>query len=458
MFASPADVRPGETVPTRGACGRPPCAAGDRASQRRRTPAGEERIQRDDEEQPLDRHVAPLLPDVRPAERDVVRGRSKGNELERDRQHERLREAWARTSTRTRSPAPWTRSRLPNTTGDWRRSTFSTRTSPPSDSASNVEGRRTETSPAQAVGRADARAHGRADGPADARTADACARSLPTRRRAPRGPDVGADVGAVGAGANRRGRSAQTTERERAPRRSRAPTNAPSAADPAADGAADDAWPTIDARAATSTGSLSMALASPRADFDDARRRGEPPRGPRGDDERDDRHRDRRDGRAPAPAPRRRARDDGPLRERRGGPRRTSPRIADAALATGVLAHRGFASRSACNLRSVVPLTVVVAFPARRPARLPGPSTPTPTARPQSVAPTAAPTVGCATPTTRPRVSSRSSSTTLARPSAWRGTPRRPRQAAAASGSRSPAAPFWTSPGRRTRRATGPTR
>ena len=89
---SPADVRPGETVPTRGACGRPPCAAaGDRASQRRRTPAGEERIQRDDEEQPLDRHVAPLLPDVRPAERDVVRGRSKGNELERDRQHERLR-------------------------------------------------------------------------------------------------------------------------------------------------------------------------------------------------------------------------------------------------------------------------------------------------------------------------------------------------------------------------------
>ena len=72
---------------------RPPAlrGGGDRASQRRRTPAGEERIQRDDEEQPLDRHVAPLLPDVRPAERDVVRGRSKGNELERDRQHERLR-------------------------------------------------------------------------------------------------------------------------------------------------------------------------------------------------------------------------------------------------------------------------------------------------------------------------------------------------------------------------------
>ena len=72
---------------------RPPAlrGGGDRASQRRRTPAGEERIQRDDKEQPLDRHVAPLLPDVRPAERDVVRGRSKRNELERDRQHERLR-------------------------------------------------------------------------------------------------------------------------------------------------------------------------------------------------------------------------------------------------------------------------------------------------------------------------------------------------------------------------------
>ena len=78
--------------------------------------------------------------------------------------------------------------------------------SPPSDSASNVEGRRTETSPAQAVGRADARAHSRADGPADA-PADACAH-VASDGRAVFGPDVGADVGAVGAGANRRGRSA----------------------------------------------------------------------------------------------------------------------------------------------------------------------------------------------------------------------------------------------------------
>ena len=74
----------------------------------------------------------------------------------------------------------------------------------------------------------------------------------------------------------------------------------------------------------------------------------------------------------------------------------------DAALATGVLAHR-LRARSAA-FATVVPLTVVVAFPDPTPGPTPGPSTPTPTARPQSVAPTAAPTVGCDADDPPPRV------------------------------------------------------
>ena len=74
----------------------------------------------------------------------------------------------------------------------------------------------------------------------------------------------------------------------------------------------------------------------------------------------------------------------------------------DAALATGVLAHR-LRARSAA-FATVVPLTVVVAFPDPTPGPTPGPSTPTPTTRPQSVAPTAAPTVGCDADDPPPRV------------------------------------------------------
>ena len=85
--------------------------------------------------------------------------------------------------------------------------------------------------------------------------------------------------------------------------------------------------------------------------------------------------------------------------------RRSSADLAadlDAALATGVLAHR-LRTRSAA-FATVVPLTVVVAFPDPTPGPTPGPSTPTPTARPQSVAPTAAPTVGCDADDPPPRV------------------------------------------------------
>ena len=362
---SPADVRPGETVPTRGARGRPPCAAAGTgphsAGGRPQAKKGSNATTKSSPWIGTWRHYC--LTYVR---RNVT--------LYVDGQREKTWNATVNTSasalyvgadvngSHTLSGAVDEVYVYRGALAAWQIDVLYQDLSPPSDSASNVEGRRTETSPAQAVGRADARAHGRADGPSDA-PADACAH-VASDGRAVFGPDVGADVGAVGAGAKRRRRSAQTTERERdTPAQvARADDPAERRVDPAADGAADDglAHGAADARA-RDVDRLALDGGRRRGRLRRRGRRGELRGGPRGDDERDDRHRDRRDGRAPAPAPRRRARDDGPLRDAvaaaLGGPRRGSGRGAcdGRAGAPPARAVGGLCDRRAADRRRRVP-------------------------------------------------------------------------------------------------------
>ena len=220
---SPADVRPGETVPTRGAYGRPPCAAAGTgphsAGGRPQAKKGSNATAKSSPWIGTWRHYC--LTYVR---RNVT--------LYVDGRRETSWNATVNTSasalyvgadvngSHTLSGAVDEVYVYRGALAAWQIDVLYQDLSPPSDSASNVEGRRTETSPAQAVGRADARAHVRADGPSDA-PADACAH-VASDGRAVFGPDVGADVGAVGTGAKRRRRLVQTTEGERHPRAGRA--------------------------------------------------------------------------------------------------------------------------------------------------------------------------------------------------------------------------------------------
>ena len=155
---SPADVRPGETVPTRGACGRPPCAAAGTgphsAGGRPQAKKGSNATTKSSPWIGTWRHYC--LTYVR---RNVT--------LYVDGQRETSWNATVNTSasalyvgadvngSHTLSGAVDEVYVYRGALAAWQIDVLYQDLSPPSDSASNVEGRRTETSPAQAVGRAN---------------------------------------------------------------------------------------------------------------------------------------------------------------------------------------------------------------------------------------------------------------------------------------------------------------